>query len=42
MTVALAVIFFALLLIYCGVKGRSLKSALTGKSEPGGEGRIVK
>jgi hypothetical protein len=31
-TFALALVFLALLMIYCGVKGRSLKNALTGKS----------
>lgn len=41
MTLALALIFVALLMIYCGVKGRSLKNALTGKSVLGGEGQVT-
>ena len=41
MTIALAVIFVALLMIYCGVKGKSLKNALTGKSVLGGTGSVA-
>ena len=41
MTFALAVTFFALLMIYCGVKGRSLQHALTGKSVLGGAGTAL-
>lgn len=32
MTFAVAVILFAILLIYVGIKGKSLKDALMGKS----------
>lgn len=41
MTLALAVVFVALLMIYCGVKGRSFKHALIGKSVLGGDGSII-
>lgn len=34
MTFALAVIFFAVLLMYCGIKGASLKDALLGHATP--------
>lgn len=41
MTFALAVILFALLLLYCGIKGRSLKHALVGQSVLGAQGQIA-
>ena len=41
MTVALALILFALLMLYCGIKGRSLKSALIGKAEAGADGSLI-
>lgn len=37
----MAVLLFAVLLIYCGVKGRSLKNALTGHSVAGATGGIA-
>jgi hypothetical protein len=40
-TVALALILLGLLLIYTGVKGRSLQSAVLGRSQPGGFGSVV-
>jgi hypothetical protein len=40
-TVALAIIFLALLMMYCGIKGRSLKHALTGRSVLGGTGAAL-
>lgn len=41
MTFALAIVFLAVLMIYCGVKGRSLRHALTGRSVLGGEGQVA-
>ena len=41
MTVALALILFALLLLYCGIKGRSLSRALVGRAEPTTSGKIL-
>lgn len=41
MTLALALIFVAILMIYCGIKGKSLKDALTGKSVLGASGQIA-
>ena len=41
MTVALAIIFLALLMMYCGIKGRSLRHALTGQSVLGGQGSVI-
>lgn len=41
MTLALAIIFVALLMIYAGIKGRSLKHALTGRAAAGGEGQVT-
>lgn len=41
MTFALAVTLFALLMIYCGIKGKSLQHALTGKSVLGGTGAVI-
>jgi hypothetical protein len=38
---ALALIFFALLMLYCGVKGKSLRSALMGQSTTGGTGSVI-
>jgi hypothetical protein len=42
MTLALAIVFLALLMLYCGLKGKSLKNALTGKSVLGGSGAVTK
>jgi hypothetical protein len=41
-TVALAVILFASLLLYCGIKGKSLQRALLGHAETGGKGALLK
>lgn len=41
MTLALALVFVAVLMIYCGVKGKSLQHALTGKSVLGSSGSIA-
>jgi len=41
MTVALAVTFLAILMIYAGVKGRSLRHLIVGQSIEGGTGSIV-
>lgn len=41
MTFALAVIFLGLLMIYCGINGRSLQHALTGRSILGGQGQVA-
>ena len=41
MTFALAVVFLALLMLYCGIKGRSLGAALVGRSQPGGSGSLI-
>lgn len=41
MTFALALIFVALLMLYCGIKGRSLAHALTGRSVLGGQGQVA-
>ena len=41
MTFALAVVFVALLLIYCGVKGRSFKHAILGRAVTGGSGQVT-
>lgn len=40
-TFALALIFSAALMIYCGVKGKSLSAALTGHSVDGGTGSLL-
>ena len=40
-TFALAVIFFALLMLYCGIGGHSLRHALVGKSVSGAQGSIA-
>lgn len=40
-TLALAIVFLAVLMIYCGVAGKSLKSALTGRSVLGSSGQIA-
>lgn len=32
MTFALAIVLFAVLMIYCGVKGKSLRHALVGRA----------
>jgi hypothetical protein len=41
MTFALAIVFVALLLIYCGVKGRSFKDAVLGHALPGSTGQVT-
>lgn len=41
MTFALAIVFLALLMIYCGVKGKSLQHALTGRAVAGGSGSLL-
>ena len=41
MTFALAVILLAVLMIYCGIKGRSLQHALTGRSILGSQGQVA-
>jgi hypothetical protein len=40
-TVALALILLGALLVYSGVKGRSLSQALVGRAQPGGFGSVV-
>ncbi len=40
-TFALAVIFFALLMLYCGIGGHSLRHALVGKSVSGAAGSFA-
>lgn len=40
MTFALAVVFVAILMIYCGVKGRSFKSAVLGHAVAGSTGQV--
>lgn len=42
MTVALAVILLATLMIYCGVKGKSLRSALLGHAVETSSGSLLK
>ncbi len=41
MTLSLAVILFALLLIYCGVKGKSLRHALMGRAVQSSSGALL-
>lgn len=41
MTLSLALILFALLMIYCAVKGKSLRHALTGHAVAGGQGSVL-
>lgn len=41
MTVALAIVLFATLMIYCGVKGKSLKHALVGRSTQAASGSLL-
>ena len=41
MTLPIAVILLAILMMFCGIKGRSLKHALTGKSVLGGAGQVT-
>jgi hypothetical protein len=40
-TLALAVIFLGALMLYCGIKGRSLQNALTGKSVLSSSGSLI-
>ena len=42
MTVALAILFVGIMLIWTAVAGRSLKHAFMGRSVPGGGGKILK
>lgn len=41
MTLAVAVLLFGALMLYCGIKGKSLKNALTGKSVLVDSGRVT-
>lgn len=41
MTLAVTVILLAILMMYCGIKGRSLKHALIGKAVAGGTGQVT-
>lgn len=41
MTIAIAIILFALLMIYCGVKGKSLRSALLGHAADSSSGSLI-
>lgn len=41
MTFGLAIVFFAWLMLYCGVKGKSLKAALVGRSVDAGSGSLL-
>lgn len=41
MTFALALVFAGLLLMYCGIKGRSLRHAIVGRSVAGGSGSLI-
>ena len=41
MTLAIALVLFAVLMIYCGIKGRSLQHAVTGRSVLGGQGQVT-
>ena len=41
MTLALAIVFVALLMIYCGVKGKSLRSALLGRGVDAKSGSLL-
>ncbi len=40
-TFGLALVFLALLMLYCGVKGKSLRAALLGHSVDGGSGSLL-
>jgi hypothetical protein len=40
-TFGLAIVFFALLMLYCGIKGKSLRSALVGKSVASSSGSLL-
>ena len=42
MTVALAILFVGIMLIWTAIAKRSLKHAFVGRSVPGGEGKILK
>lgn len=41
MTFALAVILFGMLLLYCGIKGKSLRHAIVGKSVDTSSGSLI-
>ena len=41
MTFALALCLFALLMLYCGLKGKSLRHALVGRAVAGGSGSLL-
>jgi hypothetical protein len=41
MTFGLAIVFFALLMLYCGIKGKSLRNALVGKSVASTSGSLL-
>lgn len=41
MTLAVAVVLFGILMLWAGIKGRSLKHALVGKSVAGGAGAVT-
>lgn len=41
MTFALAIVLLATLMIYCGVKGKSLQHALAGRAVAGGSGSLL-
>jgi hypothetical protein len=40
-TFALAVILFAALMLYCGIKGKSLRSAIVGKAVDAPSGSLI-
>lgn len=40
-TFALALILFALLLMYCGIKGKSLRRALVGRAVDTSSGKLL-
>ena len=41
MTLAFALIFFGILLMYCGLKGHSVQQALLGHAVAGGTGQVA-
>lgn len=41
MTIALALILFGALMLYCGIKGRSLSAALMGRGEASAGGPLL-
>jgi len=41
-TFGLAIVLFAVLMIYCGVKGKSLRHALVGRAVDSSSGSLLK